>query len=400
MSYDVAAVRALVPALAAGRAHFDAAGGTQTPAPVIDAVCAALRAPLANRGGVTPGEIAAEDLVLRARFAMADLLSCRPEGVVFGRSATSLTYHLARTLSRSWGPGDEVVVSRLDHDANVRPWVQAARSAGARVLWAGFDPATTEMPVDEVARLLSGRTRLVAVTGASNLVGTRPDLPGLAAATHRAGAWLHVDAVHLTAHVLPDLPASGADSLTCSPYKFLGPHCGVLAAAPERLAGLAPEKLLPATDAVPERFELGTLPYELLAGVSAAVDVLAGLVPRCSGSRRERLAASYTALEEHETELRHVLEAGLSGMPGVVLRSRAVSRTPTLLVTLGGREAEAYRFLARRGIDAPAGSFYALETSRHLGLGDDGGLRIGLAPYTDRGDVDRLLQGLSDFLAG
>ncbi len=211
---------------------------------------------------------------------------------------------------------------------------------------------------------------------------------------------LHVDGVHLTAHEQVDIVAMGMSSYSCSPYKFLGPHVGVLAAAPATLEALHPDKLLPATDAIPERFEFGTLPYELLSGVSAAVDFLAGLDARASGSRRERLAASYSALHHHEEGLRRRIEAGLAALPGVTLYARAPRRTPTMLVTFAGKDAAAaYRHLASRGINAPAGSFYALEPSRHLGLGDSGGLRIGLAPYNTDDDVARLLAALEEFVA-
>src|SRR5947209_6519090 len=210
---------------------------------------------------------------------MADLLGADPRGVVFGRSATQLTFDLARTLAGTWGPGDEIVVTRLDHDANIRPWVLAAESVGATVRWAPFDPTTGELTADDVAGELTGATRLVAVTGASNLLGTRPPLGEIGALVHGAGGLLAVDGVHLTAHAPVDVTALGADFYTCSPYKFLGPHCGVLAGRPELLERLQPVKLLPSTDAVPERFELGTLPYELLAGTTAAVEFLAALAP-------------------------------------------------------------------------------------------------------------------------
>ncbi|SDF85678.1 cysteine desulfurase-like protein [Klenkia brasiliensis] len=398
MVFDVAAVRSHFPALQGGAAHFDGPGGTQVPTPVADAVHAALVAPMANRGSTTQAERNADDVVLAARRAVADLVGGQPGGVVFGRSATVLTYDLARTLSAGWGPGDEVVVTRLDHDANVRPWVQAAERAGATVRWAEFDPATGELTAADVAAVVTDATRLVAVTGASNLIGTRPPLPEIAGVAHAAGALLHVDGVHLTAHAPVDLAELGCDTFTCSPYKFLGPHCGVLVADPAFLATLHPDKLLPSTDAVPERFELGTLPYELLAGTTAAVDFLAGL--GSGATRRERLLSGMAALEAHEDALRASLEAALAELPGVTVWSRAAHRTPTLLVTFEGRDAaDAYRFLAARGVNAPAGSFYALECSRWLGLGDTGGLRIGLAPYSDTGDVERLLAGLRAFLA-
>jgi cysteine desulfurase family protein (TIGR01976 family) len=402
--YDVAAFRARFPALDRGYAHFDGPGGSQVPVEVAQAVAATLTAPIANRGHVTAAERFSDGVVLAARRAMADLLGADPRGVVFGRSMTALTVHLAHTLATTWGPGDEVVVTRLDHDANVRPWVLAAQRAGATVRWVDFDPATTELGVDEVAAQLGERTRLVAVTGASNLVGTRPPIAEIAARVHAAGggrndggpdrALCVVDGVHLTAHAAVDVAALGADVYLCSPYKFLGPHCGVLAADPAFLETLHPDKLLPSTDAVPERFELGTLPYELLAGTTAAVDVLASLGGD-QGPRRDRIVAGMAAVEEHEDRLRARIETGLAWIPGMSVLSRAAHRTPTLLVRVPGGDRRAHLGLADRGVFAPAGSFYAIEASRRLGLGDDGALRIGLAPYNDDEDVDRLLDGLA-----
>ncbi len=404
MAYDVARVRSLFPSLESGWAHFDGPGGTQTPRAVGDAVASVLTGPLSNRGTVGESEERAEAAVHGFRLAMADLLDAHPRGIVHGRSTTQLVYDFSRHISREWGGGDEVVVTRLDHDANVRPWVQAAERSGATVRWADFDPDTTELSTDAVTAQLSDRTRLLAVTGASNLIGTIPDVPGIAAAAHDAGALVFVDGVHLTAHALPDVEELGSDFFVCSPYKFLGPHCGVLAARPELLERIMPDKLLPATNVVPERFEFGTLPYELLAGVTAAVDVLAGLDPgaaEAAESRRERLAASYAALHEHEELLRARLEDGLAALPGVTIRSRAARRTPTLLATFDGHVAsDLARSLADGKVLAPSGNFYALEASRRLGLGDAGGLRMGLAPYTDESDVDRLLEGLAAALEG
>ena len=400
MPYDVGALRKHFPALEQGAAHFDGPGGSQVPDAVGEAVRATLTAAIANRGRLTPAERFADDVVVGARAALADLLGADPGGIVFGRSMTALTFDFARTLAKQWGPGDEVVVTRLDHDANIRPWVVAAEHVGATVRWAAFDPTTGELPPENIAAQLSDRTRLVAVTAASNLIGTRPDIAAISHLVHDAGALLYVDGVHFTAHVPVDVAEIGADFYVCSPYKFLGPHCGVLAARPGLLATLRPDKLLPATDAVPERFELGTLPYELLAGTTAAVDFLAALDDDATGSRRPRLRRALSMVDEHEERLRRTIEQGLAEMPGVVVRSRAASRTPTLLLTFEGRDAaEAAEYLARRQVNAPAGSFYALEASRWLGLGDHGGLRVGLAPYTDDDDIQRLLAGLREFLA-
>ncbi|WP_329530071.1 cysteine desulfurase-like protein [Streptomyces sp. NBC_01450] len=399
MTYDVGALRAQIPALRTGIAYFDGPGGTQTPAAVGAAIADALTRPLSNRGSVTPGEANAEALVREFRQAMADLLGGEPSGVVFGRSATQLTYDFSRALAKDWAPGDEIVVSRLDHDANIRPWIQAAERAGARVRWADFDPVTGELPPSAVGELLTERTRLVAVTAASNLIGTLPDVAEIARLVHRTDALLYVDGVHYTAHAFVDLARLGADFFVCSPYKFLGPHHGVLAAAPALLETLLPDKLLPSTDMVPERFELGTLPYELLAGTRAAVDLLAGLGTGPADDRRARLRSAFATIERHERALRDRMEDGLAALAGVTIRSRAADRTPTLLLTFDDRDtADAYRFLATRSVHAPAGTFYALEASRHLGLGDTGGLRLGLSPYNDEDDVERLLEGLAAFL--
>ncbi|MFF3442798.1 cysteine desulfurase-like protein [Streptosporangium sp. NPDC002721] len=401
MAYDVAAVRAHFPALDEGAAHFDGPGGSQVPTVVAEAVAGALRAAVSNRGVETAAERRADGIVAGARRAMADLLGATPEGVVFGRSMTQLTYDMARALAKEWGPGDEVVVTTLDHDANIRPWVQAAEARGVTVRRADFDPASGELDVEAVAGLLSGRTRLVAVTAASNLLGTRPDVPAIAERVHGAGALLYIDGVHLTPHALVDVGELGADFYACSPYKFLGPHLGVLAADPGLLESVHPDKLLPSSDAVPERFELGTLPYELLAGTTAAVDFLAGLVPG-EGTRRERLTVSMTALEEHERAMLDRLDAGLAGISGVTVHGSASRRrTPTTLFSVDGlRPADAYRFLAERGVNAPASNFYALECSRRLGLGDAGAVRAGIAPYTDESDVDRLLKGVRELAGG
>jgi len=395
--YDVQAVRAHFPALTAGYAHFDGPGGSQVPAPVADAVARTLVSPLANRGRVTAAERTADDIVVAARRAVADLLGADPNGVVFGRSMTQITFDVARTLATTWAPGDEVVVTSLDHDANIRPWVLAAEAVGAQVRWAEFDPATAELSADAVADVLSPRTRLVAVTAASNLLGTCPPIRAITDLAHDAGALTYVDGVHATAHLPVHVDVLGADFFACSPYKFLGPHCGALAAAPALLEELRPQKLLPSPDVVPERFELGTLPYELLAGTTAAIDFLAGL--GAGDTRRDRLVAAVAAIGAHEDRLRERIEDGLARLPGVEVLSRAAHRTPTLLVTFSDRDpTAAYAFLAERGVHAPAGAFYALEPSRRLGLGDTGTLRIGLAPYVDDSDVDRLLDGLAEFL--
>jgi cysteine desulfurase family protein (TIGR01976 family) len=397
MVLDVDRVRSCFPALSHGVAHFDGPGGSQVPEQVAQAVARTLTAGLANRGTVTDAERRADAVVVEARQAVADLLGAWPEGVLFGRSMTQLTYDLSRALAKHWGPGDEVVVTRLDHDANVRPWVQAAGAVGATVRWAAPDRVTAELTPDDVHAVLSDRTRLVAVTGASNLVGTRPDVPAIADAVHEAGALLHVDGVHLTAHAPVDVTALGADMFACSPYKFFGPHVGITVASPQLLETLHPDKLLPSTDDVPERFELGTLPYELLAGTTATVDFIAGLDDGAEGDRRSRVVTSMTAVERHEDVLLGRLLDGLRGLERVVLHGQPAHRTPTVLFTVADRAArDVVEHLAARGVNAPAGSFYAIEASRWLGLGDTGGVRAGLAPYTTDDEVDRLVAAVAE----
>ena len=403
--YDVDQLRSQFPSLESGIAHFDGPGGTQTPRQVGQAIAATLTGPLSNRGTGITSEANAEAAITAFRSACGDLLGVAPSGVVYGRSATQLAFDFSRALAKQWVAGDDVVVTRLDHDANVRPWVHAAERIGVTVRWADLDPAKGELDVGSLEQTITPRTRLVAVTAASNLLGTMPPLPQIAEAAHAVGALVYVDAVHYAAHHLVDVPALGADLLMCSPYKFLGPHCGVLAADPALLERIVPDKLAPATDVVPERFELGTLPYETMAGVAAAVDFLAAVAAGTATTRREQLAASFAAIDAHETRLRERVEATVGEWPrAFVAHSNAARRTPTLLYSLPGRSAAAaYEFLAARNVLAPAGSFYAYEAARrlagHHGLAEPGGLRIGIAPYTSDADVDRLLDGLAAFVA-
>jgi len=399
--FDVARIRARMPALASGVAFFDGPGGTQLPDVVADAMRTAMTEPLSNRGTMTQSERNAESIVQGSRRAAADLLGCDPAGVVFSRSMTEATFMVARTLANDWGPGDRVVVTDLDHDANVRPWVTYAEKAGAEVAWARLDPTTGELPTSHIVDQITDNTRLVAVTGASNVVGTRPDLPAIAAAAHAVNALFYVDGVHLTAHAPIDVEQIGADFYACSAYKFLGPHLGIVAASSALWESLHPDKLAPSTEQVPERFELGTLPYELLAGLIAAVDVLADLVPggETSTTRRDRLVHSMTALAQHEDRLHARLRSALEDLPGITMYAHARRRTPTEFFTFDGWDsAEVAHRLADKQINAPAGSFYAYEPCRSLGLGSGGAIRAGLAPYTDESDVDRLIAALRDIV--
>lgn len=393
--YDVETVRSFFPSLDGGEwAFFDGPGGTQTPTPVADAVARALTSPSANRGATSLGARNSEQIVVDCRAAVADFLGVAPDLVIHGRSATALNFHLAHALSSTWGPGDEVVVTRLDHDSNVRPWVEAARRVGARVRWVDFDAATGELTADAVAEVLSERTRIVALTAGSNLIGTMPDVRAIARTIHEAGALVYVDGVHYAAHHPVDVPASGADFFVFSPYKLLGPHCSFVTGRRELLEALRPDKIEPSTDVVPERFELGTLPYEQLAGVTAAIDFVAALAP--GHDRRDAIVTAMSLIDDHENRLRRRIEDGLGALPGVTIFSRARHRTPTLLVDVDGISPMAIaEQLGEQGIAVGAGAFYCDAATRALGLGDDGALRIGLAPYVDDDDVNRLLDALS-----
>jgi len=396
MDLDVERIRSCFPALAEGVAHFDGPGGSQVPAVVGDAIAAAICSGVSNRGTVTAAERRADHIVTAARAAVGDLLGADAGGVVFGRSMTQLTYDVARALSKEWGPGDEIVITRLDHDANVRPWQTMAERAGATVRWVEFDRETAELEVADVQAQLSNRTRLVAVTAASNLLGTRPDIAAITEAVHAVGAPVYVDGVHLTPHAPVDVAALDADFFVCSPYKFFGPHHGVLVADPARLETLDNDRLLPQTSAVPERFELGTLPYELLAGTTATVEFIAGIASDAA-TCRDRVMESMTVVEEHEDQLFGHLLDGLAAIPGVRLYGSPKRRTPTALFTVDGvAPAAVYGGLAARGVNAPAGTFYAIEASRWIGLGDTGAVRAGLAPYSSEDDVERLLAGISE----
>ena len=322
MKLDVAAVRACYPALADGYAYLDGAAGTQVPVSVIEAIGQAQAAGLGNAGGAFPASERTDAITAACRAAVAALTGGDADGVILGPNMTTLTYRVAGTLAKDWKPGDEIVVSRLDHDANVRPWVQAAERAGATVRWAAVDPATGELPAGQYRDLITERTRLVAVTAASNIIGTRPDVPAITRLAREAGALSYVDGVHATPHVPVDVHVLGADFYVTSAYKWSGPHIGAVVADPALLEGLRPDKLKPAPDTVPDRFELGTLPFASLAGVTAAVLHLASLaeLPGTgqggngadpgAASLRGRILTSMTAVSQHEQELFEVMLAG------------------------------------------------------------------------------------------
>jgi cysteine desulfurase family protein (TIGR01976 family) len=397
LNRSVEDIRGEFPGLAGGWASLDGAAGTQVPTAVIEAVAAALRDGMANVHGVFAASERSTAIVEEARRAVADLVNGAPDGVILGPNMTTLTFHVADALSRRWSEGDEIVVTSLDHDANIRPWVIAAQRAGATVRWAEFDPETGELPVQRFDEVIGARTRLVAVTAASNAIGSRPDVAGIAQRAHAAGALVYVDGVHATPHVPTDMHALGADLYVFSTYKLFGPHAAALVADPALLARLTPAKLAPASDEVPDRFERGTPAFELLAGVTAAVDWLAGLSD-AAGSRRDRLLAALSAVEVYLAGLlRRALE-GLAAIAGVRVLPAPARRTSTLSFTVAGHTPLAVaEHLARRRVSVWNGDNYAYELMSRFGLQDSGGaVRASLVLYNTAADVDRLLEAVAE----
>lgn len=398
MTLDAGPVRTAYPALRDGYAYLDGAAGTQVPEQVIEAVAAAARGGIGNAGGAFPASQRASAIVAGCRRAVADLVGGSPGGVILGPNMTTLTYRLAGALSATWQPGDEVVVSRLDHDANVRPWVQAAHRAGATVRWADVDISTGELPAAQYDMLLSERTRLVAVTAASNILGTRPEVAVITGKAHAAGALTYVDGVHATPHGPVDVRGLGADFYATSAYKWSGPHIGAVIADPVLLETLRPDKLAASPEVVPERFELGTPAYADLAGVTAAVEHLAALGGKGQGTRRERLLASMAAVSDYEGRLFTEMLGGLEAMKHVTTYGKAASRTATAYFNVAGHApAEVAAHLASRKVNVWHGHNYAWELTGALGIRDSGGaVRAGLVHYNDRSDVDRLLAAVAE----
>ena len=395
---DVDTLRALYPALRTGAAYLDGAAGTQVPQTVIDAIADAYRGGLGNAHGTFAASRRSDGIVTECRSAVADLVGGVPDGVFLGPNMTTLTYRLARALSRTWRPGDEIVVSRLDHDANIRPWVQAAADTGITVRWADVDLPAGELPVDQYDDLMSDRTRLVTLPAASNMIGTRPDVAGITAKAHAVGALAFVDGVHATPHVPVDVAALGADFYATSSYKWCGPHIGAIIADPALLETLRPDKLASSSDLVPERFEQGTSPFADFAGVAAAVDHLASLDPAAVGARRQRVLASMAAAEAYELELFGVLLGGLEAMGHVTTYGKAARRTATAYFTVAGRTPrQVAEHLAARRVNVWNGHNYAWELTGALAIRDAGSaVRAGLVHYNDRDEVDRLLEGVSE----
>jgi cysteine desulfurase family protein (TIGR01976 family) len=406
-TYDVTRIRARFPALARtggdGRPYVwaDAPGGSQMVDSAIDAVTARMRAGASNTHGVFPVSEEIDTLIADARRAGADLLGCDPGEIVFGQNATSLLLHLSRSIGRTWGAGDEVVVTRLDHDANVRPWILAAADAGATVRWVDVRPDDVTLDLDDLAQVVGPRTRLVACTLASNAVGTMPPVADVVAIAKRAGALVALDGVHLAQHRAIDLHGLGADLVATSPYKYFGPHQGMAAVRADLLASLVPYKLRAAPDEDPERWESGTQNHEALAGTVAAIDYIAEAGG--GGDRRDAVRRGYDAFEAHERELAARFLEGIGGLPAVRLigiadASRLDERTPTFAVRVGDQHPiETSRLLGERGIFTWEGHYYAIEVFERLGLLETGGaLRIGFCHYHTLDEVDRVLEGLAD----
>jgi cysteine desulfurase family protein (TIGR01976 family) len=414
----VSELRAEFPALkqtARGRPliFMDGPGGTQVHGSVIEAMSRYLTEANSNAHGAFLYSQRTDETVLAARQALADLLNAsRPEEIVFGPNMTSLTFNLSRAVGRVLAPGDEIVVTRLDHDANIAPWL-ALQERGAVVRHVDFDPGDCTLDMSSLEAAITPRTKLVALGYASNAVGTINDVARAVELAHAAGAWVYVDAVHFAPHGPIDVQALGCDFLVCSAYKFFGPHLGVLYGRYGLLEALPAYKVRPAGDTPPDKFEAGTQSFEALAGVTAAVDYLASIgrrygtefrpaFPGLEG-RRLDLKASMAAIRAYERELCQKLIAGLGEIPGLHVYgitdpSRSHQRVPTVSFTLEGlAPQEISRRLDEASIFAWAGNFYALAVTERLGLEERGGLlRVGLAHYNIAEEVDTLLGVLAD----
>ena len=409
-TFDIDWVRSQFPALAMKvngypAAFFDGPGGTQVPQRVIDAMGAYLAASNANTHGAFATSRRTDEVIAAAHAAMADLLGCDPEEIVFGPNMTTLTFALSRALGRDLDPGDEIIVTRLDHDANVSPWT-ALKERGCAIHFVDIHPADCTLDIEELRQKLTPRTRVVAVGYASNAVGTINDIAEVVRLAHGAGAMAYIDAVHYAPHGPIDVRSLDCDFLVCSPYKFFGPHSGVLYGKRERLLRLRPYKVRPSPDSLPGRWETGTQNHEGLAGVTAAVEYLAELgrrhKPEARGQRAALLAA-YDALRLYERRLLAQLVPALleiSGLTfyGITEPARFQQRVPTVAVRIAGRSPrELAAHLGERGIFTWDGNYYALNLSERLGVEPNGGmLRIGLVHYNTAEEVDRLLEALHE----
>lgn len=402
----LAAIRSDFPALARreGRhpvAFFDGPGGTQVPRAVGDAMTDYLYEHNANTHWVYPTSVETDALLAQARDTFADFFNASAADVSFGNNMTTIAFHLARGLAREWAPGDELVVTELDHHANVAPWRAIAKDRGLVVRSVRLNTTTFRSEADDFARLIGPRTRLVAVGAASNALGTITDVAAVCALARAAGALSFVDAVHVAPHGLIDVAQIGCDFLACSSYKFYGPHAGILYGRAEAVQRLDVPKLDPAPTDAPERMETGTQNHEGIVGAAAAVDYLASLAEG-DGSRRERLELAFHALHERGAALTARLWEGLSAIDAVSLYGPepGTPRTPTISFTVRGRTTDdVARALVARGVYASNGDFYASTVSERLGRGLDGFVRAGAACYTSDEEVDRLVSGVREIAA-
>ena len=414
MSLDLSALRSRFPALSlrdddAPRIHLDNPAGTQVPYSVIERMTGYLMESNANLGGVFRTSQASEAVVAEAREAMADLLNAPSASeIVFGQNMTSLTLHLSRSIGRYFEAGGEVILSRMDHDGNVYPWLAMARDFGLDVVWLPFDTETFEFDLDELEKRLTSRTRLVCLGAASNLLGTINDVKTAAHMTHDAGAWIYVDAVQAAPHTIMDVQDIDCDFLVCSAYKFFGPHQGILWGKREVLERLEPYRVRPAPSELPDCFESGTLSHEGMAGTAAAVDyfawigeTMAGAYHACHGGfegRRRSLRAALDLIFATEQALcRHLID-GLQQIPGLrvlgITEEEGMSRrVPTVSFTVEGvAPAFLEESLARRNIFVWSGYYYALEPATALGIADTGGaLRVGPVHYNTAAEIDEFL---------
>ena len=383
-------------------AYFDGPGGTQVPRGVVEAMGDYLLHHNANTHWAFPSSAETDAAVSEARRVMATFLNATPAEIAFGPNMTTLTFHLARAIGRRLGPGDAIVVTELDHHANIDPWRALERERGVNILQVRMIPETGELDWDDLDRCLNDhRTRLLAIGAASNALGTVNDVARAAAMARESGAFSFIDAVHFAPHQLVDVAEWGCDFLACSTYKFYGPHLGVLFGRQDRLGSLDVPKLQPAPETIPERLETGTQNHEGIVGAGAAVGFLASLARERDGAtpapQRSRLEAVFEALHERGSVLLKQLWDGLSELKGVQLFGPPPSapRTPTLAFTVDGKQAdEVSRKLADRGIFVSHGDFYATTVARRLGVGDAGFVRVGCACYTSREEVDRVIEAV------
>ena len=376
-------------------AYFDGPGGTQVPRAVVEAMSDYLYNHNANTHWVYPTSVETDAAITAARRAMADFLNASPGDIAFGANMTTITFHLARALGRGWGERDAVVVTELDHQANVAPWHALARERTVQIRTVRFDRATGTLDMDDLRRHLDGSVRLLAIGAASNALGTISDVAAAARMAHDAGALVFVDAVHYAPHALVDVRALDCDFLACSAYKFYGPHIGVLYGRQQLVQGLDVPKLLPSPDTAPERLETGTQNHEGMVGAAAAVDFLASF--GTGDDRRARLASAFDLLHERGSALVTRLLEGLADMPHVQRfgPDAGAPRTPTVAFTVRGVPADdVARRLTEQGVFVSTGDFYASTVDEALGHAKDGLVRAGCACYTTEDEVERLLEGV------